>query len=158
MASLLARTTLAAAEALSSKALPCLSAARRGMSVDQSFRDREHAAENLYFSKQEEKALRQLLKKMKTQADHVRAVPRRFCSLRVGGSESAACTAPGQPKLIVHIRPVMQGASEVTCVCLCVRQWRSCAPCEWRSCLCASCVAEKHIDLHLAAAHPQCIV
>lgn len=72
MAAFLARAALTAAEGLQSKLLPCLSMTHRGMSVDRSFKEREHAAENLYFSKQEEKALRDLLKKMKSQADHVR--------------------------------------------------------------------------------------
>jgi hypothetical protein len=72
MSAFLARSALRSLQSLQANALPCLTVASRGMAIDQSIKDREHAAESLYFNKQEEKVLRDLLKKLKSQADKVR--------------------------------------------------------------------------------------
>lgn len=56
--------------------LPSLPASRavlspHAMPMSTVFEDREHAAEAVYFNKEEERLLRKLVKKMKSQADKV---------------------------------------------------------------------------------------
>jgi hypothetical protein len=76
MSAFVARSAFSSLRLLQANTWPSLAVGSRGMAIDQTIRDREHAAESLYFNKQEEKLVRNLLKKLKNQADKVRLLVR----------------------------------------------------------------------------------